>query len=257
MQGVSSGFSRQFWKTVRDWYRNHAAERGAAATSLLLLRKLWEFAEESKPERRRQRYGDMEYDWEQRVNTTGGSVRWRDRLLGLFLSPYQPTEPALFQAMMTCLEIEFNQFTFVDLGSGKGRTLLMASEYAFRKIVGVEILPALHKVAQENLARCKSESRKCFTVEAACGDATEFCFPAEPTVLYLFSPFEESGLKRVMARLDASLSAHPRPVYLLYHNPLLEHLIARNGQLKKIAETPQYSIYASCAGQSPASGRSA
>jgi SAM-dependent methyltransferase len=242
---VSSGFSRQFSKTVRDWWRDHAEERGAAATSLLFVRKLWQFAHESTPERRRQRYGDMEYDWEQRVDTTEGSVRWCDRLLGLFLSPYQPTEPALFQAMMAGLEIEFSQFTFVDLGSGKGRTLLMASEYGFRKIVGVEILPALHKITQENLARYKSESRKCFTVEAVCGDATEFSFPAGPTVLYLFNPLPELGLKRVLARLDASLSAHPRPVYVLYHNPLLEHLIAGNGKLKKMAGTPQYSIYTS------------
>ena len=249
---MSSGFSRQFSKTVRDWWRDHAEERGAAATSSLFLRKLWEFALESTPERRRQRYGDMEYDWERRVDTTGGSVRWRDRLLGLFLSPYQPTEPALFQAMMAGLEIEFNQFTFVDLGSGKGRTLLMASESGFRKIVGVEILPALHKITQDNLARYKSESWKCFTVEAVCGDATEFSFPAEPTVLYLFNPLPESGLKRVLARLDASLSADPRPVYVLYHNPLLEHLIAGNGKLKKMAGTPQYSVYTSRRGQSPA-----
>jgi len=233
---------------VRDWWRNHAEERGARATSSLLLRKLWEFARDSTPERRRQRYGDMEYDWEQRVDTTGGSVRWRDRLLGLFLSPYQPTEPALFQAMMACLEIEFNQFTFVDLGSGKGRTLLMASEYGFRKIVGVEVLPALDQVAQENLARYRSESQKCFTVAAVCGDATEFSFPAEPTVVYLFNPLPESGLKRVMARLDASLSAHPRPVYVLYHNPWFEHLIAGNGKLRKMAGTPQYSIYTSRTG---------
>ncbi len=239
---------------MRNWWRSHAEERGAGATTSLLLRKLWEFALESTPERRRQRYGDMEYDWEQRVNTTGGSVGWRDRLLGLFLSPYQPTEPALFQSMMACLQIEFNEFTFVDLGSGKGRTLLMASEYAFRRIVGVEILPALHKVAQENLARYKSESRKCFTVESVCGDAIEFCFPAEPTVLYLFNPLQESGLKRVMARLDVSLSAHPRTVYVLYHNPLLEHLIAGSGKLRKMAGTPQYSIYAFRASQSPASG---
>lgn len=239
---------------MRDWWRDHAEERGAAATNLLLLCKLWEYAQESTPERRRRRFGDMEYDWEQRVNTTGGSVGWRDRLLGLFLSPYQPTEPALFQAMMACLQIEFKEFTFLDLGSGKGRTLLMASEYAFRRIVGVEILPALHKVAQENLAQYKSESRKCFTVEAVCGDATEFCFPTEPTVLYLFNPFQESGMKGVTARLDASLNAHPRTVYVLYHNPLPEHLIAGNGKLKKMAGTPQYSIYAFRAPQSPASG---
>ena len=94
----------------------------------------------------------MEYDWEHRVNTTSGTVGWRERLLGVFHSPYQPTDAGLFQEMMAILPIDFREFTFVDLGSGKGRTLLMASEYPFRRIVGVEILPELHRAAEENIA---------------------------------------------------------------------------------------------------------
>ena len=208
------------------------------------FRNLWTFVRESTPGRRRQRYGDMEYDWEHRVNTTSGTVGWRARLLGLFHSPYQPTEPALFREMMASLPIEFNTFTFVDLGSGKGRTLLMASEYPFRRIVGVELLPALHQVAQENLPLYKSESKKCFALEAVCGDATTFSFPAEPLVLYLFNPLPESGLRRVMANLDRSLSAYPRAVYVLYHNPLLEEVLSGSTGLRKIGGTEQYSIYA-------------
>ena len=64
---------------------------------LSIFRNLWRFLRDSTPERRRQRYGDMEYDWEHRVDTTSGTVGWRTRLLGLFHSPYQPTEPVLFK----------------------------------------------------------------------------------------------------------------------------------------------------------------
>jgi SAM-dependent methyltransferase len=145
--------------------------------------------------------------------------------------------------MMASLAIEFEPFTFVDLGSGKGRTLLMASEYPFRRIVGVELLPALHQIAQENLARYKSESQKCLALEALCGDATDFSFPAEPLVLYLFNPLLESGLRRVMANLDRSLSANPRAVYVLYHNPLLEEVLSGSAILTKLGGTQQYSIY--------------
>lgn len=198
------------------------------------------------PDRRRQRYGDIDYDWDHRVNTTGATVTWRDRLLGLFLSPYQPTNPALFHEMVASLPIEFKQFTFVDLGSGKGRTLLMASDYPFRKIVGVEILPALHEAAMENLRHYKSESQKCFTIETVCGDASGFNFPNEPTVLYLFNPLPESGLRRVIANLAASLSTPPRPVFVLYHNPLLEHVLMEAAGLMKVATTSSsYALYAS------------
>ena len=203
---------------------------------------------DSTPERRRQRYGDMEYDWEHRVNTTSGTVGWRARLLGLFHSPYQPTDPALFREMMASLSIlcgqfEFEAFTFVDLGSGKGRALLMASEYPFRRIVGVELLPALHQLAQENLARYKSESQKCSALEAIWGDAIDFPFPVEPLVIFLFNPLPEAVLRRVVANLNASLKAHPRAAYLLYHNPLLDRVICESEVFVRVGGNEQYCIY--------------
>jgi SAM-dependent methyltransferase len=197
------------------------------------------------PERRRRRYGDVEYDWENRVNTTSGTVGWHARLLGLFHSPYQPTDPALFREMMACLPIEFDEFTFVDLGSGKGRTLLMASEYPFRRIVGVELIAELHRAAEENIRAYHSATQQCTNIESMLVGAADFPFPAEPTVLYLFNPLPESGLRRVIANLERSLSAHPRIVYVLYHNPLLERVLGGSAVLTRICGTQSYSIYLS------------
>ena len=153
---------------------------------------------------------------------------------------------------MRCLRLcvrrvhsDFHDFVFIDLGSGKGRTLLMASEYPFRRIVGVELLPVLHQAARENLSKYHSESQKCFALESICADATEFPLPAEPTVVYLFNPFPEAGLRRVIANLEQSLRAHPRVVYVLYHNPLLEDVLDESVGLKKIGGTHQYAIYKS------------
>jgi SAM-dependent methyltransferase len=232
-----------------QWWNDVAAREGRIAASRRLLAALWEFVRESTPERRRQRYGDVEYDWEHRVNTTSAAVSWRDRLLGVFHSPYQPTEPELFREMLEALSqqshSDFHDFVFIDLGSGKGRTLLMASDYSFRRVVGVELLPRLHSAAKENLSKYRSESQKCFALESICADATEFPFPLEPTVLYLFNPFPESGLRRMMANLEQSLRTHPRVVYVLYHNPLLDHVLNESAGLSKIGGTHQYSIYGS------------
>jgi SAM-dependent methyltransferase len=237
--------SRSGW----HWWKDVAECEGRLRASRRLLALLWEFVRDSTPERRRQHYGDADYDWEHRVNTTSAAVGWRDRLLGVFHSPYQPTESALFHEMLDALRerihSDFHDFVFLDLGSGKGRTLLMASDYPFRRIVGVELLSALHQAAQENLSKYRSESQKCFALESICADATEFPFPAEPTVLYLFNPFPEKGLKRVIANLGESLRAHPRTVYVLYHNPLLEHVLSQSAALKRIGGTHQYAIYRS------------
>ena len=241
-------------QTAWRWWRHAAAYEGYVRATRRLLGVMWEYVRDSTPQRLRQRYGDADYDWDYRVNTTSGAVGWRDRLLGIFHSAYQPTEPAAFHEMLNALQqlpspeqatLNFRDFTFVDLGSGKGRTLLMASDYPFRRIVGVELLPSLHQIAQQNLLQYKNEAQKCFALEAICADAAAFPFPSDPLVIYLFNPLPETGLRQVLVNLQQSLRAHPRPVYVLYHNPLLEHVLSEKALLRRIVGSPQYSLFCS------------
>ncbi len=234
-----------FSRTVRDWWKQNAAQRGATGATRSLLVELWRFVRESTPEQRRRRYGDVEYDWDRRVDTTSATIDWRTRLLGVFLSPYQPTEPALFHEMLSSLSIPFPEFTFIDLGSGKGRTLLMAADYPFRKIIGVELLPELHQIAEANLRAYSHPNQRGFAVESICADARDFEFPAEPTVLYLFNPLPQAGLARVVENLRRSLQLHPRPVFVLYHNPEHDPLFAKNPSFKRAGGTHQFSVYES------------
>jgi hypothetical protein len=234
--------------TARRWWHDIAAREGRVAATRQLLTALGEFVRDSMPERKRQRYGDADYDWDHHVNTTSAAVGWHDRLLGVFHSAYQPSEPAIFREMLDALQqvgVDFRDFTFIDLGSGKGRTLLMASDYPFRRIVGIELLPALHRIAQENLSKYRREGQKCFILESVCADAREFVFPAEPSVLYLFNPLPEAGLRQVMVNLEESLRLYPRAAYVLYHNPLLEHVLSQSTAFGKVGGTRQYSVYVS------------
>ncbi|HXJ91124.1 MAG TPA: class I SAM-dependent methyltransferase [Candidatus Binatia bacterium] len=211
------------------------------------LAALGAFVRDSTPSRLRSRFGDADYDWDFRVNTTSGAVGWCDRLLGVFHSPYQPTERKLFHEMMNALEqstnLNLGEFTFIDLGSGKGRTLLMASDYPFHHIVGVELLPSLNEIAQQNLTQYHSDSQKCFAIESICADATAFELPISPLVIYLFNPFPEPGLRRALSRLKESLQSNPRSAYVIYHNPQLESVL-NQANLKRITGTHQYSIFA-------------
>src|SRR5579862_4764599 len=92
---------------LRDWWKDRVATYGGITASGMLAKELWEFARDSTPARRRQRFGDVDYDWDYRVDTTGATVGWRDRLLGVLHSPYQPTEPALFHEMLDSLATRF------------------------------------------------------------------------------------------------------------------------------------------------------
>lgn len=230
-----------------SYWRDSVTRCGMIGGSREFLRAIWDFLRDSTPSRLRSRFGDADYDWDFRVNTTSGAVGWRDRLLGLFHSPYQPTERELFHQMMGVLaqdfRIDFSEFTFIDLGSGKGRTLLMASDYPFRRILGVELLPSLNEIALQNLKKYRSESQKCFATESICADASTFRLPPEALVVYLFNPFPESGLRRALANLEKSLTERARPIYVVYHNPQLDSLLNETGRLKRIAGTHQYSIF--------------
>lgn len=226
-----------------DWFRSQVADRGLLSATQKTLVLGWGFLRDSLPDRRRQRYGDIDYDWDRRVDTTAATVGWRDRLLGLFHSPYQPTEPQLFQEMMASVQVDYREFVFIDIGSGKGRVLLMAAEYPFRKIVGVELLSELHRVAEENIAEHKSETEQCSEIECIHSDATEFAFLPEPSIVYLFNPLPRAGLVQMLGKLRQSLKDAPRRVILIYHNPLLERVISDCGSFKRIGGTHQYSIF--------------
>ena len=228
---------------IRDWWSDSREHRSVLATSYFFVTEVLGFLRDSTPARERQRYGDMDYDWEHGVNTMSAAVGWRGRLLGVFHSPYQPTEPELFREMMDALNADYSQFTFIDLGSGKGRTLLMASEYPFRRIVGVELLPDLNSLAQKNISTFKSDAQRCFALESICLDAREYEFPDEPLLVYLFNPLLESGLEQVVENLELSLRKCPREALVLYLNPLLESVIAASPLFKKTAGTHQFSLY--------------
>lgn len=227
-----------------DWFRDSIRNRGAIGT---LRYYAWEFADvlrDLTPERRRSRYGDIDFDFEHNVDTTWATVSLRTRVREwLSGGQYQPSEPAIFCEMLDSLRADLSGFTFIDLGSGKGRTLLMASSYSFRRIIGVELLEELHVTAAENIARYHSDQQKCFAVESHAGDARQFTFPTEPTVLYLFNPFPAYVLLEVLANLHQSLLANPRRCFVIYHNLIHEPVLAGQSWLRRIHRTDQFAVF--------------
>jgi len=195
---------------IRSWWREHRPRAGFLRTAQTFAEICWEFLRESTPESARQRYGDVDYDWEYRVDTTSANVSWQARFIGLLNSSYQPIEAPLFHDMLHALDIDHSQFTFIDIGSGKGRPLLMAAEYPFRRILGIELLPELNAIAQEYIRRFPREQKRCNQIEALQGDALDFVFPLEPLVVFMFHPLPESGFRQVITNLKNSITGTPR-----------------------------------------------
>jgi SAM-dependent methyltransferase len=116
---------------------------------------------------------------------------------------------------------------FVDIGCGKGRALMVAAQAGFRRLVGVDYSPDLCRAARRNLEGLARGSDGGFSFEVIECDAADFAFAGDHDVIYLFNPFDESVLRRVLDRLEASLRAHPRTVWIIYLSPIWEEAIAR------------------------------
>lgn len=204
----------------------------------------WRIVLELLPSRRKARFGDLDYDWEHQVDTTRSNVSFRTQLLAeLAGCPYFASDPWLFEQIMEALPIRFQDFTFVDVGSGKGRALLMAAPYGFKRIIGVEFIPEWHRAAQDNIAKLSSANPSAPAMESVCMDARDFDFPAGPLVVYLFNPFPEPVFAAVMERLRLSALTTVRPLFLAYRYAEFEPLLEKCGWLKKIAGAEQWSVY--------------
>jgi SAM-dependent methyltransferase len=138
---------------------------------------------------------------------------------------YLPTMDQDLDAMLAALPWSAavrSRATFVDLGSGKGRVVLMAAMRCFREVVGVELSPVLHAAAAENVARVDAAGALSSPVRLVLGDATEVDAPDGPLVAYLYHPFHQDLAAGVVDRLVASLAAAPRPLAVLYGHPTLQ-----------------------------------
>jgi SAM-dependent methyltransferase len=138
---------------------------------------------------------------------------------------YEASDPKCLRKLIRSLNIACEKYEFIDLGAGKGRSLLVAAEFPFRRIRGSELSPLLCGSARGNCEAFRSRKQACDDLEVLCGDAAKFCFSNYPLVIYLFNPFTEFILSRVLDRLEESWNACPRDVFVIYHNPLFSQVI--------------------------------
>lgn len=157
---------------------------------------------------------------------------------------YAAIEPPRFNNVLAAFDMAFEDYTFVDFGSGKGRALLLASEYPFKRILGLEFSPELHRTAEENIRRYSSASQKCRDIQSLNVDFVDYALPPEASVLFFFHPCHTRVLSGVVAGIGRSLLSHPRPLYIAYVAPTLEQeqLFASAGFLEKIFDSAEFKL---------------
>jgi SAM-dependent methyltransferase len=153
------------------------------------------------------------YDWIWDLRHGVETRQYVDRLTAEG-SPYQPVNPRRLDRLLDLVPQPAEAATFVDVGSGKGRALLVAARRRFRAACGVEYSPALHDIAELNLRRYRGVIRSGSVSLIQC-DARSFDWPLTPLVLLFFNPFPQQVMTTVIERLKGSLSVLSRPVTIL------------------------------------------
>lgn len=149
-------------------------------------------------------------------------------------NPYASLTSDRIRALIAAAPVVAGETVFVDLGSGKGRALFVAREFPFRRIVGVEWSSELTAIARSNVAVASGAGTPDDRFELLQMDAGAYEFPLAPLVLFLFNPFGEETMARVIASLERSLAAHARPVFVIYANPLHAALFTHSPAFRRI-----------------------
>lgn len=210
------------------------------------------------PHRRRLRRAIGEFD--RRFGVDTGGFEWISSFdaaaeTAAHANNYAPVLKV--EPYLRSLGIAFDQYTFIDLGCGKGRALLMASDFPFTEIIGVEYIAELVATARRNLERYSSTAQQCHSIRVVECDAAFFEPPAAPIVLFLYNPFDAVVLKQVLDRLGSSQSHPALRHYMIYCDPEHRSVIDRDPNWELVADHLSWVVYRSsvAAGLDPCAAR--
>ena len=172
------------------------------------------------------------FDLRHNVDTSGyikGKNLHPEHLHASSSTAYWGTAPSTLKAILEnwqqTLSGSPRDYTFIDIGCGKGRAIMVASDTPFQKIIGVELNPQLAAIAQKNLATWQTTPHACENVTVLNTDALTFPIPNSPLLFYLYHPFDPPVMQHFVDRLAALTQSHPAPIDLIYVHPLHGDLI--------------------------------
>ena len=150
---------------------------------------------------------------------------------------YQPTRVILLRKLFNNIKSMIPaDSVFVDLGCGKGRVLLIASEFGFSEVRGVEFVHELCKITRNNCAVYKSKTGVRSEFQIIESDVVNYVIKNDENVFFMFNPFNEEVLSRVFDNIITSLYIQPRRILIIYLNPRRGNIIEQQDNFIKSGE---------------------
>ena len=189
---------------------------------------------------------DIAFDAAHGVDTSGRLYPELDEALGknrFYGNFYLAIQAEEFREAMARIPITHRDYVFIDYGSGKGRALLLAVEWGFNRIIGIEYSAALHTVALQNAAHYTQAQQHSIPFELHCMDAVEYALYPLPTVVFMHNPFGEPVVAQVLLAIRQSLITQPRDLWIMYHYPLARAPFLAADFLTCVYHCEAYEIY--------------
>lgn len=137
---------------------------------------------------------------------------------------YQGASYLVLLRIFKALSEQTKRLHFVDIGCGKGRAIFVAEYSGFNNLSGIELDPNLIEQAKENeklYAFKRNDSRITFINE----NALDANYSNQPTLYFLFNPFNEEIMTKVVQKI---VSATESETWLVYMNPLFTKPLEQN-----------------------------
>jgi SAM-dependent methyltransferase len=144
------------------------------------------------------------------LGTDTGDIEPPEAIYGYGLEagsfPNMASQPSVVRCALQQLG-DLRDHAFIDIGCGKGRPMIVATEFPFRQVIGYDFAVRLVDVANRNAQIVARRFPRRVPMRAYVADALEFDFPPGKLVVYLFNPFGLKTMTRLLANLVA---AHER-----------------------------------------------
>jgi SAM-dependent methyltransferase len=122
---------------------------------------------------------------------------------------------------------------FLDYGSGKGRVLLQAARFPFKRVIGLELDEAACEIARSN-AQIASSRRRVSQIDVITADAAIWPVPDDVNFIYMFNPFWGEPFRGMLERVGESLDRRPRPLTIIYAYPRCAPEILATGRFTRV-----------------------
>jgi SAM-dependent methyltransferase len=143
-------------------------------------------------------------------------------------SRYEAVSFYMLEKLLSAFQKVSGLTSIIDLGSGKGRILMVAPHFGFTDITGIDFAKELCEQAIANMKE-KETHFPDIKWKVINENVENYDIGNQDSVFFMFNPFTEDVLKSFLEKLDNSCHEYPRSIYFLYASPQYQQLLLDNG----------------------------